>query len=144
MDNIDEVRTKYKHGGLHHRVIAAVSKHDADTFELRRDSGSTLNATEFRKELNKLVREKILLSVGDDTWSITTHGLHASVMLGAVPERKRRSSSTDRITNVNSRELYEPVELGFTCLRPGAYDAFLLPSIRGNKRYYPNGRVEPL
>jgi hypothetical protein len=144
MDNIEEVRAKYKQGGVHHKIISAVSKHDLDTFEIRRDCGSNMNATDFRKELNRLAREKVLLSVGNDTWSITTLGLHLSVMLGAPSDyaTRRRKANADRISNGNSTEVYVPVELGFTCLRPGAYDAFLLPSVRGGRRYYPNGRVE--
>jgi hypothetical protein len=39
------------------------------------------------------------------------------------------------------RGVYTCPELGETCQRPGAYDAFRLPSVYGNRLHYPDGRV---
>ena len=36
---------------------------------------------------------------------------------------------------------YPCPELGRTCQRPGAYDAFDLPSLHGSRLHYPDGRV---
>lgn len=36
---------------------------------------------------------------------------------------------------------YTCPELGRTCHRPGAYDAFELPSLMGSRLHYPDGRV---
>lgn len=38
---------------------------------------------------------------------------------------------------------YTCPELGRTCPRPGAYDAFDLPSVFGSRRHFPDGRVLP-
>lgn len=143
MNDIDEVRGKYKLGGLHHRMIAALSKQDMGAMELKTVIKATLPSHDFRAELKRLAREKLVLDTGNDTWSITSAGLNASVLLGAVPTipRRSRKSTSDRICNGNSTEEYVPSELGFTCQRHGAYDAFLLPSRIGNRLHYPNGRV---
>lgn len=36
---------------------------------------------------------------------------------------------------------YSCPELGRTCCRPGAYDAFELPSLIGTRLHFPDGRV---
>lgn len=36
---------------------------------------------------------------------------------------------------------YACPELGRTCFRPGAYDAFELPSLIGSRLHFPDGRV---
>jgi hypothetical protein len=143
MNDIDEVRGKYKLGGLHHRIIAALSKHDMGAMEIKAVIKATLPSHDFRAELKRLSREKLVLDTGNDTWSITPAGLNASVLLGAVPviAKRSRKAMSERVCNANSAEDYVPTELGFTCPRQGAYDAFLLPSRMGNTLHYPNGRV---
>lgn len=39
---------------------------------------------------------------------------------------------------------YTCPELGRTCQRPGAYDAFDLPSLFGRRAHFPDGRVVEL
>jgi hypothetical protein len=140
MNDIDELKLKYKHGGTQHKVIAYLSKKDATPFDIRRDMGLIHSIRDLRKVLLEMQRSKLVLSVGDDLWSITTDGLHMSVMYGGVPEPTRRKRGTGKQSEVLTREPYKPNELGFTCHRPGAYDAFLLPSRMGNRLVYPNGR----
>lgn len=144
-NNIDDIRAKYKLGGVQHKIIAALCKHDMDTFELKSFIQSKLPAPDLRRHINALVRDKVLLSVGNDTWSITTVGLNISVLLGAVPDNValRRRNMADRICNGNATGTYMGEELGRTCFRPGAYDAFLLPSRMGDNLHFPRkGRVE--
>lgn len=144
-NNIDEIRSQYKIGSVQHRAINALAKHDLSTSEVKVAIGSKLPANDLRAHLKALVRSKVLLSVGEDSWSITTMGLNISVMLGPVPDgATRRRTNPDRICNGNAGGTYKGEELGHTCLRPGAYDAFLLPSIQGGRRHYPNGRKEVL
>lgn len=145
-NNIEEIRTQYKLGGVQHRAINALAKHDLNTFELKAMIGSKLPAPELRAHLKALVRNKVLLSVGDDSWSITTLGLNVSVLLGPVPDNTTRKRNTaDRICTGNATGTYMGEELGHTCLRPGAYDAYLLPSRMGDDLHYPRGgRVESL
>jgi hypothetical protein len=38
-------------------------------------------------------------------------------------------------------DAYTCPELGRTCARPGAYDAFDLPSLYGRRLHFPDGRV---
>lgn len=143
MNDIDEVRGKYKLGGLHHRMINTLSRHDMGAMELKAEIKSTLPSHDFRAELKRLGRDKLVIEVGNDTWSITTQGLNVSVLLGAVPvaATRRKRNTADRISNGNMTGSYDGVELGHTCLRHGAYDAFLLPSRMGNSLHFPNGRV---
>ena len=145
-DNIDDLRSKFKLGGFEHKAVALLAKHDLGSYELRKLAGSTLSMPEVRARLKAMERNKYLLSVGDDSWSITSVGLNLSVMLGPVSaaQAKRKRINADRISNGNTTERYEGKELGFTCSRPGAYDAYLLPSIMGDKRVWPNGRAEAL
>ena len=140
MNNLDELKEKYKHGGTHHKVIAYLSKQDADAFEIRREAKINHDMKAFRTILAEMSRAKLILSVGADKWSITTDGLHMSVMYGAVPLPATRKRGAGKESDVLMRENYKPSELGFTCHRPGAYDAFLLPSRMGNRLVYPSGR----
>lgn len=140
MNEMDELKTKYKYGGTQHRVIAYLSKHDADAFEIRREAKINHDMKSFRSILAEMSRAKLILSVGEDKWSITNAGLHMSVMYGAVPQPTTRKRGAGKESDVLMRENYKPSELGFTCHRQGAYDAFLLPSRMGNRLVYPNGR----
>lgn len=49
----------------------------------------------------------------------------------AVPNREH--------TNATGRGTYQGAEMGRTCHRPGAYDAYDLPSVFGTQRVLPRG-----
>lgn len=142
--DLNEVRQKYKLGGLHHRMIARLSKNDQTSSELKRNAGKTQNLSDIRTELNRLARDGLVRQHHGDTWSITAQGLHASIILGPVVDTatRRPRLSASRICNFNVRELYDGRELEMTSTREGAYDAFLLPSLQGNQRVYRTGRKE--
>lgn len=54
-----------------------------------------------------------------------------------LPKEKRSARETVP-EGLFKRETYKCPELGRTCHRPGAYDAFDLPSIIGQERRLPN------
>ena len=141
MNDLHEARDKIKLGSLQHRIIAALAKSDLDRHELKRESKTVLNMQEFRPLVTAMEREKWIIRITDDKWAITTLGLHMSVLLGPVPEK--RTPRKKNYAELFERAEYVPTELGFTCQRQGAYDAFLLPSRIGNELHYPNGRVTP-
>lgn len=139
MNDLHEAREKIRLGSLQHKMIAALSKQDLDRHELKRASGTILNMQEFRPILTAMEREKYILRIRDDIYAITTLGLHMSVLLGPVPDK--RPPRKKNHAELFERPEYDGAELGFTCQRQGAYDAFMLPSRIGNELHYPNGRV---
>lgn len=87
------------------------------------------------KALGELLRAKCIKSLPDDTLALTWVGAkrlrevnNAKNNLGVVGKRT--------IGNGTTTEPYTGRELRRTCLRPGAYDAFELPSLMGNERHY--------
>ena len=143
--NLDDIQIDFRIGSFQHKVIALLSKSDSDTAYLRRDSGATIKMDRVREILNDMKRAKLITSTGHDTWAITNQGLHVSVILGSVPDTAlviKQRSKTEKLAEVYQRENYVPKELGFTCLRQGAYDAFILPSRIANNLHYPGGRTE--
>ena len=142
--NLDDIQIDFRIGSFQHKVIALLSKEDSDTAYLRKDSGATIKMDRVREILNDMKRAKLIESTGTDKWAITNQGLHVSVILGTVPDTAtvKRRSTHEKMSEMFKREDYVPTELGFTCFRQGAYDAFILPSRIANKLHYPGGRTE--
>lgn len=140
--NLDDIRINFRIGGVQHKMLALIAKRDYEATELRKDTGATIRIDRVREILQELRGMKLITNTGKDQWAITTEGLHVSVLLGAVPVTSVvRRSTKERRAEMYERPTYVPTELGFNCMRPGAYDAYLLPSRIGNKLHYPNGRV---
>lgn len=142
--NLDDIQIDFRIGSFQHKVIALLSKEDSEAAHLRRDTGATIRMDRVREILDDMKRAKLITSTGTDKWAITNQGLHVSVILGAVPTTSvvRKVSKDRRVSEMFERGDYVPVELGFTCLRQGAYDAFILPSRIANTLHYPGGRTE--
>lgn len=142
--NLDDIQIDFRIGSFQHKVIALLSKEDSDTTYLRKDSGATIRMDRVREILNDMKRAKLIESTGTDKWAITNQGLHVSVILGTVPDTAtvKRRSTHEKMSEMFKREDYVPTELGFTCFRQGAYDAFILPSRIANRLHYPGGRTE--
>lgn len=140
--NLDDIRIHFRIGSVQHKMLSLIAKRDYDAAELRKDTGATIRIDRVREILLELKGMKVITSTGHDQWGVTTEGLHVSVLLGAVPATSVvRRSTKEKRAEMYERPTYVPTELGFTCLRPGAYDAYLLPSRIGNELHYPNGRV---
>lgn len=140
--NLDDIRIHFRIGSVQHKMLALIAKRDYDATTLRKDTGATIRIDRVREILLELKGMKLISSTGHDQWAITTEGLHVSVLLGAVPATSVvKRSNSDKRAEIFQRQDYVPTELGFTCLRPGAYDAFLLPSRIGNELHYPNGHM---
>lgn len=140
--NLDDIRINFRIGGVQHKMLALIAKRDYEATELRKDAGATIRINRVREILQELRGMKLITSTDKDQWAITTEGLHVSVLLGSVPVTSVvRRSTKEKRAEMYERPTYVPTELGFNCMRPGAYDAHLLPSRIGNKLHYPNGRV---
>lgn len=143
--NLDDIQLDFRVGSFQHKAIAILAKADKDTITLRKESGATIRPDRVREILMDMKQAKLITTTSQhDTWAITTQGLHVSVLLGPVPETSivRKVSREQQMTELFSRGTYSAKELGFTCLRRGAYDAFILPSRIANTLHYPNGRTE--
>lgn len=139
--NLDDIRIHFRVGSVQHKMLSLIAKRDYDATQLRKDTGATIRLDRVREILTELRGMKLISSAGNDQWAITTEGLHVSVLLGAVPATSVvKRSRSEKQAEMYQRPNYVPTELGFTCLRPGAYDAFLLPSRIGNELHYPNAR----
>lgn len=57
-------------------------------------------------------------------------------------ERELKTTRPTPVVNSTTRGVYTGAELTAFAARPGAMDAFALPSRRGGSRYYRDGRVE--
>jgi hypothetical protein len=141
MIQLEDIQLDFKVGSFQHKVIALLSKLDGDATELRKSAGVTIRIERVREILNDMKRAKLITSTGTDQWAITNQGLHVSVLMGSVPETSlvKKRSKSDKMAELYQREDYVPKELGMTCLRQGAYDAFILPSRIGNELHYPKG-----
>lgn len=141
MIQLDDIQLDFKVGSFQHKVIALLSKQDSEATDLRRDTGATIRMDRVREILNDMKRAKLITSTGTDQWAITNQGLHVSVLMGSVPETSlvKKRSKSDKMAELYQREDYVPRELGMTCLRQGAYDAFILPSRISNELHYPKG-----
>jgi len=142
--NLDDIQVSFRSGSFQHKAIALLSKKDSDTATIRKDTGATIRPERVREILTEMKQAKLITSTGKDQWAITNQGLHVSVLMGHVPETSmvKRRSNTEKMSEVFQRADYVPLELGMTCLRQGAYDAFLLPSRISNRLHYPGGRTE--
>lgn len=142
--NLDDIQLSFRANSVHHRVIYSLAKKDGHVLELRKTSGSTVTSARVREILAELKDMKLVQYDGNDHWSITTKGLHVSVILGTPANSVLKRSTSEKMNELFRREVYEPRELGFTCLRQGAYDAYLLPSRIANRLHYRGGRVETI
>lgn len=141
--NFDDLKTKFRPNSFQHKVIAILSKEDGTSASLRRDTGTGCNKQRAEEILESMKYDGLIRSVGNGTWSITNGGLHISVTLGPVSKNSITKRSTEeKASELFKREEYVPTELGFTCLRQGAYDAYILPSRIADTLYYPSGRKE--
>lgn len=139
--NLDDIRIHFRIGSVQHKMLSLIAKRDYDAASLRKDTGATIRIDRVQEILTELRGMKLIAPASGGNWAVTTEGLHVSVLLGAVPVTSVvRRSTKDKRAEMYERPTYVPTELGFTCMRPGAYDAFLLPSRIGNELHYPNAR----
>lgn len=133
----------FARGSLNHRILVALSMDHVLTLgQIKKMAGIHLTLSDMKNikmfELEKRGYAKPYLD--DDSreqWSITDKGLDVKVTMGDLPSVSRVSRTPKAKKNeLMSRPNYDGRELGPTCMRPGAYDAYALPSRMGNRLSY--------
>jgi len=97
--------------------------------------------SDIREQVITLQRAGLVLADSQDRAAITKTGVKAYSELGLLnlsPKKKRTATKVK--SELMSRPVYDPVELGRTCMRPGAYDAYALPSIINGRPVEPTWR----
>jgi hypothetical protein len=130
-------------GSAHHKALSALAAKGAlTTQELRATLFPSWSVSKTRDSMFEMVRTGLVGQIGFDGWTINNAGLNAVVMLGRhMEQRAKEYRKSSGLRDVYGRANYEPLELGLTCHRPGAYDAFHLPSRINNKLHYRSGLV---
>lgn len=143
---MEELGLRWKRGGYQHRIlyVLATSETGLVVATIRSRTGLIAsNHASTRDGINQL-REAGLVTVppNSDLYRITKKGLDLSMEIGAPPTgtvTKVRSAKQKR-AELYERPTYDGAELGKTCMRPGAYDAYTLPSLMGGKKVMPTWR----
>lgn len=122
-----------------HRILAALAANDGLTAHQIKDIAAlSMRILDLKgTKMLDLIRKGWVLSVGMDIYRLTTSGLDVKIQLG---EAKLKAGATRtaavKRAEVFERPDYEGPELGKTCNRPGAYDAFELPSLMHGQPVY--------
>ncbi len=88
--------------------------------------------------LPDLMARGLVKTAGGDEWAITEEGLARKLALGDADifrRTERRKSKAANVRATMDRPVYLGDELGRVCMRPGAYDAFGLPSVINGDRH---------
>lgn len=125
----------FKSQGIHHRILAAVCREDRSCALIKTNARLSVTVERVRQVMQELLRAKLVRSVGSDCWSVTELGLHVNLRMGDAFKNLKIEGSAAPRSQAN-RVDYDGKELGRTCYRPGAYDAYDLPSIIGPQRVY--------
>lgn len=122
-----------------HRILAALAANDGLTAHQIKDVAElSVRIIELKgTKLLDLIRKGWVKSVGMDIYRITNDGLDLKMQLGDAQLKAgvTRTAAVKR-AEVFERPNYEGPELGKTCNRPGAYDAFELPSLMYGQPVY--------
>ena len=129
-------------GSTQHKILAALAAHGQMTADQLKASARIISIAidKLQTETLRALREAGLIETTlFGTWVITDKGLSVRLTLGSADISAPRRSLAARRADLYGRENYVPVELGRTCARPGAYDAFDLPSLMcGDRKYRRN------
>lgn len=86
--------------------------------------------------VNTLLRAGYLKLMPDNSVELTRHGLRKLREINEAEHPSQNTACKRTYTNGMMTDNYEAPELRRTCLRPGAYDAFELPSLIAGHRHY--------
>jgi hypothetical protein len=115
-----------------HRILAALAANDGLTAHQIKDVAVlSIRILDLKGvKMLDLIRKGWVISIGMDIYRISTAGLDVKMQLGEAQLKAgvTRTAAVKR-AEVFERPNYEGPELGKTCNRPGAYDAFELPSL---------------
>ena len=139
----------FARGSLSHRILVALSMDHVLTLgQIKKMASIHLTLSDLKSikmfELEKRGYAKPYLEDEQrEMWSITDKGLDVKVQMGDLPAITKASrTTTAKRSEVMKRPPYDGNELGPTCQRTGAYDAYALPSRMGKALHYRDGRIE--
>jgi hypothetical protein len=122
-----------------HRILAALAANDGLTAHQIKDVAVlSIRILDLKGvKMLDLIRKGWVISIGMDIYRISTAGLDVKMQLGEAQLKAgvTRTAAVKR-AEVFERPNYEGPELGKTCNRPGAYDAFELPSLMYGRPVY--------
>lgn len=130
-----------KKGSVHHRILFSLSKNGQLSSEEIRTIASVPGTVDklHSGTLSFMRNEGLIEPTVIGTWSITSKGLSLRMSLGDAEIQPFRRTALLRRAEVMSRPNYDGADLRPMCARPGAYDAFKLPSLMGSRRVYRKG-----
>lgn len=137
-----------KRGSLSHRILMTLSTYGALVPTAIRRAGDLSIADSDLKfaKLPGLAGIGLVRECTEDhqrgAWEITEAGVGIRIKLGDIASLVKSRHSKAKKAEIYTRPLYVPHELGRTCMRPGAYDAFKLPSRMADGLYYRDGSVK--
>ena len=142
--NIEQL-AKYniKPQSLAHKILGHLNESDGyvSCAVIRAKIAPSKRVSDIREQSVGLQKIGLVLCDTQDRVALTKAGIEAYSELGllAVPSTKKRTV-VQKKNELMSRPVYDPVELGRTCMRPGAYDAYALPSIINGRPVAPTWR----
>lgn len=143
---LEDMGARWKRGGRQHKVLhVLVNSQMGETAPTIRQraglaAGSSSNARHTLNELRLL--GLVIATPGSDLWKASKKGLDVAMEIGAPPDVSvaKPKTSKQKMAELYQRPTYDGAELGQTCLRPGAYDAYSLPSIINGREVAPTWR----
>ena len=93
--------------------------------------------TAAHRAVGRLVAEQFVEQNTDNLLELTTEGRRALSRINDTVNSLDRVAGARVIGHGTTREPYSAKELGRTCARAGAYDAYELPSLIAGKLVYP-------
>ena len=136
------METQIRVGSVAHRVLALLATNGDMTTDSMKKCGALAGKSLVDIE-NALFQELfpaglIFLGIDDKIWSLTNKGLDAKIELGNTENKYKmpRKTVEAQQNNMFARGTYLGEELRDTCLRRGAYDAYVLPSRSNNSFTY--------
>lgn len=127
-----------------HRILDALASGPKDVVELKLVVGAINSRARFESEyMGRMLENEYVRRDEFGLWHITKAGREKYEELGPVHQRHKPVVVGPRPAN-NGLELQHTLEEKPQPIRAGALDFMSLPSRVGNRRYYPDGRVEEI
>lgn len=127
-----------------HRILDALVEGPKNLLELKNVVGAINSRARFESEyMGRMVENGYVRRDDAGMWHLTRPGRKKYDELGPVLQVFKPVVVGQRVAN-NGMELQHTLVEKPQPMRPGAMDFAKLPSRIGNRRYYPDGRIEEI
>lgn len=127
-----------------HRILDALASGPKDVTELKIVVGAINSRSRFESEyMGRMLDNGYVRQDKHGLWHLTKSGRKKYEELGPVERTRKPVVAGPRVAN-NGLELQHTLAEKPQPIRAGAMDFANLPSRIGNKRYYPDGRIEEI